>query len=222
MAQYATMQRASHNAAAWVVPPSWLGGVDPGGRRASLSLRQFPGLVLAWAAITIGCWLAPGAWGQEKSKPGVADQAQAKEWAERAAQLALAEARAYEFHVGKQDAPRLELVEKPVLKWSNTYEASVYGSAFVWTRSGRPEVIACMFKFYTTKVSFDAEFHSLSSQPLTGLKKGEVVWQPTEPGTSLKPLEGAPAPAKTATGRLTQMREIARNFSADMVTVIEP
>ena len=40
-----------------------------------------------------------------------------------------------------------------------------------------------------SKVSFDAEFHSLCAQPLTGLKKGEVVWQPTEPGTSLKPLD---------------------------------
>jgi hypothetical protein len=137
--------------------------------------------------------------------------------------LALAEARAYDIHLGnEEEAPRLELSEQPVLKWSNTYDASVYGSAFVWTFKGRPEVIGCIFKFYTTKTDFDAEFHSLAAMPLKALKNGEVVWQPSQAGTVLKPLSGAPAPAKTAAARLTQMREMARNFSADMVTVIEP
>jgi hypothetical protein len=114
------------------------------------------------------------------------------------------------------------LVEKPVLKWSNTYEGSIYGSALVWTRAGRPEVVACMFKFYTGKVSFDAEFHSLAEGPLTAVKDGHIVWQPAEAGVSIKPVDDAPTPAKTATGRLVQMREIARSFSAEMTTVLEP
>ncbi len=138
------------------------------------------------------------AWGQNKAKP-VAEE-QAKVWAERASRLALAEARAYDIRVGKEDGPRLELVERPILKWSNTYEASVYGSAFVWTRRGRPEAIACIFKFYTTKVSFDAEFHSLSESPLTAMKDGEAVWQPSEAGVSLKEVPGAPAPPRRRPG----------------------
>lgn len=170
------------------------------------------------ALVATVCVLGSASWSQTKST----SDDQAKQWAERASRLALAEARAYDIRIGKQDGPRLELVERPVLKWSNTFEASVYGSAFVWMHRGRPEAIACMFKFYTTKVSFDAEFHSLSESPLTAAKDGEVVWRPSEAGVSLKEVPGAPAPAKTATGRLVQMREIARSFSTDMMTVIEP
>jgi hypothetical protein len=43
-----------------------------------------------------------------------------------------------------------------------------------------------------------------------------------DPRSLWQTLADAPAPAKTARARLTQMREIARSFSADMVTVIEP
>ena len=150
------------------------------------------------------------------------DQSQAKEWAERASQLALAEARAYEFHLGKDQGLPLKLVEQPVLKWSNTYEASVYGNVFVWTRSGRPQVIASIFKFFSPKVSFDGEFHSLAAGPIRATKQDENVWQPAEGGIELKPLADAAAPAKSRASRLTQMRELARSFSAEVTTVIEP
>src|SRR5262249_3127282 len=107
-------------------------------------------------------------------------------------------------------------------KWSNTYNLSVYGSVFVWTHAGRPEVMACIFKFYSPKLGFQAEFHSLAAEPLTAVKNDEVVWQPSRAGVAFAPLADAPAPAKTASGRLTQMREMARNFSADLTTVIAP
>src|SRR5262245_24033463 len=67
-------------------------------------------------------------WGQEKSSRRNStseEQAQAKQWAEQAARLALAEAQAYDLRVGERDGERLKLSEQPVLKWSNTYEASV-------------------------------------------------------------------------------------------------
>jgi hypothetical protein len=188
-------------------------------KRIKMKMSQLASLGVLIALL---CLVVPSSYGQSKSKSTVEDQAQAKQWAERASRLALAEAKAYEFRLGKKDGPRLELVEKPILKWSNSYEAAVFGSAFVWTHAGRPEVVACIFKFYTTKVSFDAEFHSLAEGPLIGIKEGEVLWQPSEAGTSLKPLEDAPAPAKTATARLVQMRDMARNFSGQLTTVIEP
>jgi hypothetical protein len=164
--------------------------------------------------------LPSSSWAQ--GKPTTDEQAQAKEWAERASRLALAEARAYEFHLREKDGPRLELSKQPILKWSNTYNMSVYGSVFVWTRSGRPEVIGSIFKFYSPRLGFQAEFHSLAAEPLTAVKNDEVVWQPSKAGVAFKPLADAPAPAKTATGRLVQMRDIARNFSADVTTVIAP
>jgi hypothetical protein len=186
-------------------------------RDDAMGMRNMSGAARQLVVAAMLCCFASTAWPQTKP---AADEA--KRWAEQASRLALAEARAYDVRLGGQDGERLKLLEQPVLKWSNTYEASVYGSAFVWTRAGRPEVIGCIFKFYTTKVSFDVELHSLATGPLTAVKDGVVVWQPSAAGTSLKPVADAPPPAKTAAGRLVQMRELARNFSADLTAVIEP
>ena len=57
-------------------------------------------------------------------------------------------------------------------------------------------------------------------QPLVALKSGEIVWQPAEAGVTLKLLRDAPQPAKSASLRLVQMRDIARNFSMDLTTVV--
>lgn len=141
---------------------------------------------------------------------------QNKEWSDQAARLALAEAKAYDVRLGMEDGPRLDLVEQPALKWSNNLEATVHGSVLVWTSDGRPQAIACMYKFFTTKKEFSAEFHSLAAGPLTVLKGGQVVWQPAEAGIEFKPLTGIATPAKTAPARLVQMRSIARDFTADV------
>jgi hypothetical protein len=149
------------------------------------------------------------------------DQEQEKQWATEAARLALAEAKAYEFRAGKGNGEALQLNEAPVLKWSNSINVSVHGAVYVWMRGSQPEVVASIFKFYSPRVNFSAEFQSLSEQPLVALKNGEVVWQPAEAGIAFKTLADAPIPAKTAPQRLVQMREIARNFSMDLTTVID-
>ena len=148
------------------------------------------------------------------------DTEQEKQWSTQAARLALAEAKTYEIHAGKKDGEALQLHETPVLKWSNSINVSVHGAVFVWMRGDRPEVIASIFKFYSPRVNFSAEFQSLSEQPLVASKNGEVVWQPAEAGVAFKALTDAPIPAKTAPLRLVQMREIARNYSMDLTTVI--
>lgn len=142
--------------------------------------------------------------------------AQNKTWSDYSARLALAEAKAYELRLKGEEGPQLELSEPPALKWSNNYEATVHGSVLIWTHDGRPQVIACIYKFFTTKDEFSAEFHSLAEGPLTALKRGQVVWQPTAAGIEFKPLAELAAPAKTAPARLVQMRNIARDFSADV------
>jgi hypothetical protein len=142
--------------------------------------------------------------------------AQNKTWSDYAARLALEEAKAYELRLKGEDSRQLELSERPALKWSNNYEATVHGSVLVWTHDGRPQVIACIYNFFTTKDEFSAEFHSLADGPLTALKRGQVVWQPAEAGIEFKPLAEIAAPAKTAPARLVQLRNIARDFSADV------
>jgi hypothetical protein len=149
------------------------------------------------------------------------EPSQAKTWAERAAKMALAEARAWDIRLEKDDGPQAKLIEQPVLKWSNTYEASVYGSSFVWTQDGRPAAIACIYKFFTTDIKFDAEFHSLATAPLVAIKEKQTAWQPQDAGVEFKPLSAAATPAKTAGQRLVQMRDLAREFSAEATAVID-
>ncbi len=148
-----------------------------------------------------------------ESSPG-----QEKAWAERAAQLALAEAQSYDIRLGRADGPQLKLADKPALKWSNTDDATIHGSVLLWMHDGRPEAIASIFKFFTVKDEFSAELHSLAEGPLSARKGGQIVWQPDEAGVTFAPLADVAAPAKSAPARLAQMRGIARNFTGTMTT----
>jgi len=174
--------------------------------RNTISNSFTPLLAIAFLAVCAVCWSE--------------DKEQEKQWSTEAARLALAEAKTYEIRAGKKDGESVQLNETPVLKWSNSINVSVHGAVFVWMRGDRPEVIASIFKFNSPRVNFSAEFQLLSEQPLVASKNGEVVWQPAEAGVAFKALADAPVPAKTAPLRLVQMREIARNFSMDLTTVI--
>lgn len=141
---------------------------------------------------------------------------QNRAWADESARLAMAEGKSYVLHLGAADGPRLDLADQPTLKWSNTLEATVHGSVLVWTKDGRPQAIASIYKFFTTKKEFSAEFHSLAKEPLTALQGDSVVWQPAKAGIEFQPLTNISPPAKTPSQRLTQMRSIARDFAADV------
>lgn len=128
------------------------------------------------------------------------------------------EAVAYEFFIDEKHQQRLQLQKKPVMTWTN---ADKYmGAVFVWTYGGRPEVIGCIgsrqFKPGSSLVFH--EFHSLSLQPLEAVQlgRGKQQWKASRPGVEPKIVEGAPAPSDSERQRLTQMRNIAREFSAWM------
>jgi hypothetical protein len=143
---------------------------------------------------------------------------QDKIWADEAARLALVEAKSYDIRLARVDGPRLKLADKTALRWSNSEDATIHGSVLVWMHAGRPEAIASIFKFFTSKDEFSAELHSLSEGSLVATKADHVVWKPAGAGVSFEPLATVAAPAKTAGGRLVQMRGIARDFSGTMTT----
>jgi hypothetical protein len=126
----------------------------------------------------------------------------------------LADAQKYSFH----DADRrheLKLAEKPVMRWANDDDWS--GDVFVWTHAGRPEVIGCILSGPSAngRLVFH-EFHLLVDKPIAPADlQTHVRWQPAE-GLQRTPVPEAPAPADTAAGRLTQMRQLARDFTAHM------
>jgi hypothetical protein len=93
------------------------------------------------------------------------------------------------------------------------------GAVFLWTHKGRPELIGCIgshqFKPGMSRVF--REFHSLSLQPLqTVTFGGGRQWTPSKPGIEMAVVDGAPRPADSERLRLTQMRNLAREFDGWM------
>jgi hypothetical protein len=128
----------------------------------------------------------------------------------------LADAQKYEFQHDAERKEKLELVEKPVMRWANDDDWS--GDVFVWTHAGRPEVIGCILSGPTNqgRRTMFHEFHLLADKPIAPADlQTRRRWQPAE-GLAITPVPEAPAPADTPAGRLTQMRQLARDFSAHM------
>jgi hypothetical protein len=127
-----------------------------------------------------------------------------------------ADAERYEFQRGGEKMTPLELVEKPVMRWSQDDDWS--GDVFVWTHDGAPEIIGCMLSGPGEggKRLVFHEFHLLAPKPIAPLVlQTKRRWEPKE-GIARDPVPGAPEPAATAAGRLTQMRQMMRQFTAHM------
>lgn len=130
------------------------------------------------------------------------------------------EAASYRFHLGSDRAKELELRKPPVLLYTNPVGARglTHGAVFVWTYEGRSEVVGAIWSHANTpepnqrKVSH--EFHSLSAEPLTAERNGEVVWSTTHPSVQWITPVGVPQPAPSTFRRLTQMRNLAKELDA--------
>jgi len=126
----------------------------------------------------------------------------------------------YEITRGENGKRKLELEPEAVLHWSNPVrEGETNGSVFVWTYQGRAEVVGTVFSYLVRgeanlKVMAHS-FQSLSQEPLAGQRPGQPgAWSLSGAGIQPRPIPGAPPPAATAAGRLTQMRDLSREFSA--------
>jgi hypothetical protein len=126
------------------------------------------------------------------------------------------DAEKYTFHADAERKHELALIEKPIMRWSSDDDWS--GDVFVWAHDGRPCVIGCLLSGpsgETNRIAFH-EFHLLAEKPIAPAElKTSRQWQPAE-GLPRIAIEDAPSPAGTAAGRLTQMRQLAREFTAHM------
>lgn len=124
-----------------------------------------------------------------------------------------AAAKTYEFqpHDGSRS---FRWQKQPILRWSNPEVGQIYGNVFLWTEDGRPRVVGSLFRWFSPHTHTSHEFQSLSTTPIASLRAGRPVWRTTEPGVSFAPIPEA-GPVATEPGRrLLQMRELARQFSA--------
>jgi hypothetical protein len=127
-----------------------------------------------------------------------------------------AEAAEYKVHLQSRPTEQFQVFKEPVLKWDNPARTSENGATFVWTLGGRAEMIGTIFTYeYKDKLNRKHEYHSLATEPLAAEFRGKEVWAPKAAGVKFTALGGV-APAETARQRLTQMKALAREFSASM------
>jgi hypothetical protein len=147
--------------------------------------------------------------------PAVAARSDEIEKARAAKALELCRTGAKEYRLFLDDGPRteLELKTEPVLRWSNPSVGSIHGLVFIWTSQGRPAAIASIFKWFEPLNSMAFEVHSLSEGSLLGNLGQRPVWNSSGPGVEFKPVKDGPRPAETVPARLTQMRNISKDFT---------
>jgi hypothetical protein len=120
----------------------------------------------------------------------------------------LKDAQTYAMTLQTAQPGRVELLPQPVMNWN--------GSAFVWLKDGRPEVIGTFWRSTdrnTGRPRWPHAFHSLSEHPITAHFDERPVWNPKTPGLQFRPVEGTEQPADKSWRRLAQMRALAREFS---------
>lgn len=138
-----------------------------------------------------------------------------KQRAAEALELCRRGASEYRLSLDGLHQTELELKSDPVLRWSNPSVGSIHGVVFVWTEQGRPAAIASIYKWFEPHTHMAFEVHSLSETPLVGSLGNRAVWNSSRAGIEFKPVEGAPVPAETSAGRLTQMRTMSKDFALE-------
>jgi hypothetical protein len=127
------------------------------------------------------------------------------------------DAEEYVIRLASRPSEKLTLRSEPLLHWGNPARTGEDGGVFVWMLDGRPEVIGSVFTYRLPKViRRKHEYHSLAAGPLTAEFRGQRVWAPKAAGVVFRPVPDAPEPAATARLRLSQMKVLAREFSARM------
>jgi hypothetical protein len=154
----------------------------------------------------------------ESTKPKLeagADKAQFERWQKYYRRVAAE----YDMEQGKDLPAKLTLRPEPVLSYANPAGGGrSHGAIFVWTRDGRPEILGAIWSRQSGQGrSVIHEMHSLSLEPLTATRNGNLFWSPKGPGIEPLRIPGAPEPATTPALRMVQMRSIAREFFASTI-----
>lgn len=169
-------------------------------------------LSIAWHAL-------PTCRAEDRPQTAPADDAEADPETEAGVAMRMArdELQKWDLKAGMEVPAKFALVNEPVLRWTNPYVGRVYGSVFLWTLDGRPAAIASAFKWFSPHQAFYIELKSLSPKSLIGSRGGREVWRSRAAPMEWSVLTDAAAPRASARERLQQMRDLARDFSAELI-----
>jgi RNA polymerase sigma factor (sigma-70 family) len=193
--------------------------VSPGALQLALSVTRrmiIPKLVISVAGLlfvgvlfvghSTGARLGPASDEAPRAASGSAEQPAPKA-ADEARDDIVRAARGYALFRGPDRVP-LELEKEPILRWPNPTRGTHDGATFLWTRNGRPEAIACVWK----RPVLSHAFQSLSMSKLVAEYRGQIIWHPEGPGFTFERFPKAPRPAESPVKRMRQMGELARRF----------
>lgn len=119
------------------------------------------------------------------------------------------------FEIRLDDQRRATREDEPAMRWTNTIGHTTDAALFFWMHDGRPVAVGTAFE--TDRVSVGIEFQSLAREPVEARYEGKAIWSPKSPGLEFQPIGGAPPPAVTARGRLSQVKALARRFRAQAI-----
>jgi hypothetical protein len=142
-----------------------------------------------------------------------ADEAAEKLRRAEVAKLAPAKAKQVEMLVGKEKA-KTKLHVEPLLRWSNPTAGSVHGEVYLWSHQGRPAAVASIYRWWHPHKDSTFEVVSVCESPLKATEDEKLLWESPEAGLKFQALPDAPAPDARPAARLTQMRTLARRFTA--------
>ena len=130
------------------------------------------------------------------------------------------EIKSIEIFFDDDERTELQLMDKPVLRWTNPTRANqIHGVVYLWTHDGRAEVMGSIWSDVSSNRpnnrSVGRQFHSLSTKPLVAKKGTSTFWYPRTAGIDRKPFPDSPRVAETRSARLVQMRALARQFGGD-------
>lgn len=131
-----------------------------------------------------------------------------------AARLAVMRSRALSLTAEAQTAAdkepvKVEVIESPLLRYSNPAASIVTDDATVWAwgRTGRPRILASVEKA-------GCEVVSLSDEPVSLTGKSGLKWSAKATEIKFQPVPKAPVPSDSATARVRQMKDIFARFTA--------
>lgn len=140
------------------------------------------------------------------------EQLDDKESADKRLQFMLNSVREFKVGFDEDSDDTWKLAPNPLLRWSNPVGGVPDGILVMWTHGARPGIFAQVFQ---TKDGFWIhEFQSVALAPLVMRDANRVLWEPQKAGGEFRALEDAQPPAESKVKRLTQMRNVAEQFSA--------
>ena len=117
------------------------------------------------------------------------------------------------FVVDDHRREEVKMRAEPVFRYADQPRGIVDATLWVWGEPGRPVALQKVEYYPPTPTNWTYCLASLSSGLVAADWRGGRHWTATKPGVDMRNLEDGPEPSTTKTGRMRQMRDIARRFT---------